>query len=95
MTPQEFCYWLNGHFDLNPKDELTEDQVTCIRDHLATVFDQQIKPVKEPIGWPEPFKQPIFPNIPPFPDHTPQWEPTKIGPINPNDWKFPPNTIIC
>ncbi len=41
MTPENFCYWLNGHFDLNPDSPLTEQQVHIIRQHLALVFDEQ------------------------------------------------------
>lgn len=39
MTAQEFCYWLQGHFELNgPK--LTEEQVKIVQDHLKLVFNK-------------------------------------------------------
>lgn len=41
MTPQEFCYWLQGHFELASKAEslsLNDYQVRQIRNHLKMVF---------------------------------------------------------
>lgn len=44
MTPREFCYWLQGFFEIKGqlkgdiKEPLTPQQVTMIRDHLQYVF---------------------------------------------------------
>lgn len=42
MTPKEFCYWLQGFFELQGKltgkVELTPEQAAMIRDHLQYVF---------------------------------------------------------
>lgn len=39
MTPQEFCYWLQGLLELSPDlKNLNEAQVKMIRDHLGYVF---------------------------------------------------------
>lgn len=47
MKGIEFCYWLNGFFDLSETDELTEEQVQVIKKHLALVFEQKVAPVKK------------------------------------------------
>lgn len=48
MTEREFCYWLQGYFEIDDNDnvrtcngELTRNQVQCIKDHLALVFNKQ------------------------------------------------------
>jgi hypothetical protein len=45
MTSMEFCYWLQGFFELSDgdariPDDLTGEQVTAIREHLALVFEK-------------------------------------------------------
>ena len=44
MTPENFCYWLNGYVDLVGYAP-TEAQWECIKDHLILVFKQEVKPV--------------------------------------------------
>jgi hypothetical protein len=44
MTSREFCYWLQGHFELNNGDELTPHQVQLIKKHLNLVFHHEIDP---------------------------------------------------
>lgn len=39
MTPEQFCYWLQGCFEINDSNELTEKQVQVIRNHLNLVFE--------------------------------------------------------
>ena len=47
MTPQEFCYWLNGYFDLAGDDtSMTDEQIQCVKEHLELVFQQKINPVE-------------------------------------------------
>lgn len=43
MTPKEFCYWLQGYFELTNHTDLTQDQVRIVKDHLAIVFNQEPK----------------------------------------------------
>lgn len=39
MTPEQFVYWLQGHFEINPDvNTLTEKQIEMIRTHLNYVF---------------------------------------------------------
>lgn len=45
MTEREFCYWLQGYFELSGSTNgLTADQVECIRRHLQLVDAVQGKP---------------------------------------------------
>ena len=56
MTSRDFCYWLQGYFEINscqPKCKqtverdgraLTNDQVNVIQKHLALVFKHEIDP---------------------------------------------------
>lgn len=38
MTPENFCYWLQGFMELSNERTLTPEQVQIIRDHLNLVF---------------------------------------------------------
>ncbi len=39
MTHTEFCYWLQGFFELNPYvDKLTDEQIRLIRVNLDKTF---------------------------------------------------------
>ncbi len=46
MKTAEFCYWLQGFFELSPdkKKGLSADQTEMIRRHLALVFIHDIDP---------------------------------------------------
>lgn len=46
MTPQEFCYWLQGYFELTGKEaeSLSATQVSVMRNHLNLVFKHEIDP---------------------------------------------------
>jgi hypothetical protein len=49
MTPENFCYWLNGFFELTGQDkELFPRQYDIIRDHLSLVFNKLTPIVAEP-----------------------------------------------
>ncbi len=41
ITPDQFCYWLQGVFEVAGPAALNEDQVKIIREHLALVFDKK------------------------------------------------------
>ena len=38
MTELQFCYWLQGYFELSGTKELNPEQVKAIQEHLALVF---------------------------------------------------------
>lgn len=49
MTSENFCYWLQGFFELNGVRQsgtvqLTVEQTLCIRNHLDMVFKHEIDP---------------------------------------------------
>lgn len=57
MTSRDFCYWLQGFFELHaaspvagtPNGQgLHENQVECIRKHLSLVFVHEIDPSAGP-----------------------------------------------
>lgn len=37
MRPSEFCYWLQGYFELSNAEELTVEQINEIKKHLRLV----------------------------------------------------------
>ena len=41
ITPEQFCYWLQGVFEVAGPATLNAVQVKTVREHLALVFDKQ------------------------------------------------------
>jgi len=45
VTSRDFCYWVQGFFELTGKTEsLSKEQVKTIQQHLAMVFKHEIDP---------------------------------------------------
>jgi hypothetical protein len=44
MTARDFCYWLQGMFELSGPKALDEKQTELVRRHLAMVFLHEIDP---------------------------------------------------
>ena len=44
MKSVEFCYWLQGMFELSKPQSLTPEQTELIKRHLAMVFKHEIDP---------------------------------------------------
>jgi hypothetical protein len=45
MTPQNFCYWLNGFFEISGSvKSLSTEQINMIKAHLRLVFRDSIDP---------------------------------------------------
>lgn len=44
MTSRDFCYWLQGHFEIGTEETLSPEQVSLIKKHLAMVFLHEIDP---------------------------------------------------
>lgn len=40
MTPENFCYWLQGFFEINGAQSLDLAQTQVVKDHLALVFNK-------------------------------------------------------
>lgn len=88
MTSRDFCYWLQGFFELNPPGnvrEMNETQTAIVRAHLDLVFKHEIDPS---MGPPEHQKKlnevhgpEVFQPKPPKPE--PAWSPgsSSAGPL--------------
>ena len=53
MKSRDFCYWLQGYFEVHAKDsesrpDLHSDQVEVIKNHLNLVFAHEIDPEAGP-----------------------------------------------
>lgn len=48
MTSRDFCFWLQGVFELGPPKAFDEVRTECIRKHLALVFKHEIDPSAGP-----------------------------------------------
>lgn len=47
MTPQDFCYWLQGYFEVSDSYKLSEEQAKVIKEHLDKVFKKEFKKESE------------------------------------------------
>ena len=93
MTSRDFCYWLQGFFELggtnkeNSKVALTVPQVIIIQNHLNLVFKHEIDPsMPDPTG----ALQAIHDGKPILNECKP---PVPFNPSNPiSNWPFPDTT---
>lgn len=60
MTPENFCYWLQGLFEIEGADKnktvnqsLSYEQVACIKQHLEYVFKHEELRKNTPIQIPQ------------------------------------------
>lgn len=44
MTSRDFCFWLQGYFELQNPESITEEQISIIQRHLNMVFVHEIDP---------------------------------------------------
>ncbi len=47
MNSVDFCFWLQGFFEISSLDSLTDKQVEVIKSHLHLVFKHEIDPLRE------------------------------------------------
>lgn len=47
MKPDQFCYWLQGFFELSDEDTINEVQIDAIKRHLNLVFVHSLDPESE------------------------------------------------
>ena len=40
MTHEQFCYWLQGYFEIKNPDSMTKQEIQIIKDHLQLVFEK-------------------------------------------------------
>lgn len=41
MSPEQFCYWLQGFLEISQVQGVTPEQTQVIRDHLGLVFEKK------------------------------------------------------
>lgn len=79
MTSRDFCYWLQGVFEVANPLELGERQTTMIKNHLALVFKHEIDPsMPDPTGTLQAIHDGVATSV------TGQTPPSKIGQTGPN-----------
>lgn len=44
MTSRDFCYWLQGYFEISKPQEIKKEEVEMIQKHLNLVFKHEIDP---------------------------------------------------
>ncbi len=44
MTSRDFCFWLQGFFEVSQVKEITAEQTVAIKHHLDLVFAHEIDP---------------------------------------------------
>ena len=44
MTSRDFCYWLQGFFEISKAETVTAEQKEIIKRHLDMVFEHEIDP---------------------------------------------------
>jgi hypothetical protein len=44
MKSRDFCYWLQGFFEISQESSLSPNQVQVVKNHLNMVFKHEIDP---------------------------------------------------
>ena len=47
MNTIDFCFWLQGYFEISGNTEISKEQAQIIKDHLNLVFKHEIDPLRE------------------------------------------------
>ena len=47
MNSIDFCFWLQGYFEISNSKSLSDEQVEVIKNHLALTFKHEIDPLRE------------------------------------------------
>jgi len=47
MNSIDFCYWLQGYFEISDAKSLNERQTEVLKNHLHLVFKHEIDPLRE------------------------------------------------
>jgi hypothetical protein len=45
MTSRDFCFWLQGHFEISDAKTLGKKETEMVKRHLALVFKHEIDPL--------------------------------------------------
>ncbi|QYW06583.1 hypothetical protein uav_052 [Pseudomonas phage UAVern] len=87
MTPEQFCYWLQGFVELNPNAMLTLTQWQIVKDHLAQVFKKETPDRRIPLPVSPRPTESVLDRLLDTPFKQPSW-------ALPNT-QWPPGTVIC
>jgi hypothetical protein len=41
MTPNDFCFWLNGYLEMSGAESIDKTQTDILKDHLKLVFEKK------------------------------------------------------
>ena len=44
MNSRDYCFWLQGFFEISETEQLTTKQIEIIKNHLSLVFIHEIDP---------------------------------------------------
>lgn len=44
MNSRDFCYWLQGYFELTGSSSIEGEKIQIVKNHLAMVFHHEIDP---------------------------------------------------
>ena len=44
MTSRDFCFWLQGYFEISNSSSISSDQINMVKRHLALAFKHEIDP---------------------------------------------------
>jgi hypothetical protein len=58
MTPEQFCYWLQGFFEISGAEKIDARQTKEIKNHLSTVFEKVTPDVSIPFIQPQTYPTP-------------------------------------
>ena len=47
MNTIDFCFWLQGYFEISGGKEISQEQAEVIQNHLNLVFKHEIDPLRE------------------------------------------------
>lgn len=47
MNSIDFCYWLQGYFEISGETELNAEKLKIVKNHLNLVFTHEIDPLRE------------------------------------------------
>lgn len=51
MTSRDFCYWLQGYFEVSRAQTMAAPETEMVKRHLAMVFKHEIDPsIPDPTG---------------------------------------------
>lgn len=82
MQSRDFCFWLQGLFELSAPTELNAKQTKLIKQHLSLVFKHEIDPsMPDPTGELQAIHDAAQPIVKPH--HKPKPPQTGYPPFNP------------